>query len=109
MATTIEVETYDLENPDRPTIPHDHIFGLLKYSEDWEPWCTREGVTIVDAVCVPEAPLLLGVSGTQFNNFTTTAWLQGGAAGKTLRADFHVTFSDGQKDSRSIFLKCRDR
>lgn len=106
---TIEIETYNLDNPDRPTIPHDVPFGLLKYSEDWGPWCTREGVTIVDAVCVPETPLALGPSGTQFDANTVTAWIQGGTIGKTLRADFNVTFSDGQKDSRSIFLQCRNR
>lgn len=106
---TIKPETYDTSNPARPTIPHDHLFGYLKYSEDWEPWCTREGVTITDAVCVPEAPLTLGLGGTQFDNTTVTGWVQGGAEGKVLRVDFHVTFSDGQKDSRSVFLKCRDR
>lgn len=106
---TIKTETFDLTNPERPTITHDHLFGLLKYSEDWSAWCAREGVTIVGAVCIPETPLALGTSGTLFDVNTVTAWLQGGAAGKTLRADFHVTFSDGQKDSRSIFLKCKDR
>jgi hypothetical protein len=100
--------TYDLENPQRPTIDHDHLFGLIKYSQDWGQECESMGVTIVAANVLAESPLMVGANGVDHDTTTVTAWLEGGAKSKTLRADFQVTFSDGQKDSRSIFLKCKD-
>lgn len=106
---TIEVETYNLDNPDRPTISHD-VNADLDYSEDWTQWLLQAGGdSIQSAIMILEAPLLPGAQPVAWDANTVTGWVTGGTVNKTLRVTFRITTVAGRVDDRSVFLRCKER
>lgn len=106
---TIEVETYNLDNPDRPTIAHDPN-AVLDYSEDWTAWLAAAGAdTIQSATMILETTLASGPVAVAWDANTVTGWVTGGTPGKTHRVTFRITTVGGRTDDRSVFLKVKER
>lgn len=101
-------DTYDVvTNPAKPSIVKDPA-AVLDYTFDWTLWLNDISDTITGT---PVYTLTTGITKVTQSNTTlkTTIWISGGIAGNTYQVDCTITTAGGRTDSRSIFLKVKDR
>ncbi len=99
-------ETYDLTNPNKPTIDKDPN-ATLDYSESWAAWLALAQDTLLSASVLADAPLVVMGPPTIANGIVT-AILSGGTAGQTHRVTFTIVTAS-RTDQRSIYLRMRER
>lgn len=101
-------DTYDVTtNPAKPSIIKDPA-AVLDYTFDWTLWLADIADTITGA---PVFTVPVGITKTTQSNTTlkTTCWLSGGTVGETYQIDCKITTTGGRTDSRSIYVKIKDR
>lgn len=101
------IETYDLSNPDKPTINKDPQ-AVLDYGRRWNAWLALANDTILSASVAADAPLQVQGDVT-VGDGVVSAMIGGGTPGQTHRVTFTVNTSSGRTDQRSIFLRIKDR
>lgn len=101
------IETYDLTNPEKPTIVKDPQ-AVLDYSASWAAWLAGVNDTLVSAAVTAETPLVVQGDVT-FSAGVVTAMIGGGALNKLHRVTFSIFTAAGRADQRSIYLRVRDR
>lgn len=106
-------ETYDVTNPDKPTIGKDPD-AVLDYSENWTTWLLRVTDTIDTAELVlkdPACTLSLDPAHPAMitDGLIVTAWLIGGRPGVTENATFRIHTVAGRTDDRTLYFKVKDR
>ena len=103
------IETYDLTNPDKPTINKDPG-ATLDYAENWGAWLALAGDALASATVVAEEPLVVLGAPTLING-VVTAIITGGTPGKLHRVTFSIiTVGPPVRiDQRSIYLRVRER
>ena len=101
------IETFDLSNPDKPTIKKDPQ-ATLDYSERWTDWLAAVSdniasatVTCPDAALTIAAPVLVGG--------VVSAMIGGGTLDATHAVVFTIVTTGGRTDQRTIYLKIRNR
>jgi hypothetical protein len=99
-------ETYDLSDPDTPTIVKE-VQGKLDYSIDISKWLAEVTDTIASFTVDAQSPLV--ASNLSHADGVMTAWIDGGVFGMFRKVTFNFITAGGRKDSRSIFLKIRHR
>ena len=104
-------ETFDLSNPDKPTIPKD-AQAVLDYTWNWTEWLDLIADTILSHTVTPVAPafgVVKDSSTPDVTNKKITAVLSGGTAQKKVQVTCHIVTVGGRTDDRSIYLKIRER
>lgn len=104
-------DTYDVTNPEKPTIEKDPV-AILDYTFDWTLWLADIADTIVGAPVITITPSgALALSSQSNTAQKVTAWLSGGVTGKKYQVDCKIVTASvpPRTDSRSIFVKIKDR
>lgn len=96
-------ETYSELGASRPSILKDPD-ATLDYSWDWEDWLAGDTISSYS----------VSVSGVTKNSdarasAVVTAWLTGGTLGAVASATCSVSTAAGRIDSRTIYLRIRER
>jgi pantothenate kinase len=99
-------ETYDVTDPDRPTIVKDPQ-AVLDYSFDWTTWLADVGDTISDQSVTGQTGITVG--DVTLNGGIVTAMVSGGTNNKTYRVMCQITTAGGRTDQRSIYIHVKDR
>ena len=101
------IETYDLTNPERPTIVKDPD-ATLDYSQRWTEWLAMVSDSIISASVQADAPLIV-VGGAEIDGGIVSAMISGGTPLQVHRVTFTIVTSGGRTDQRSLFLRIRQR
>lgn len=98
-------DTYTISASGKATIVKDPS-AVLDYSRDLAAWLTDvddtlESLTVIGDGVVIDSSLISGSK--------VIAWVSGGTSGETASVTFTFTTAGGRTDSRTIFLKIKDR
>lgn len=99
-------DTFDLSNPDRPTIVKDPD-AALDYAWDWSTWLTAYTDTISTFTITADSPLVVGT--TSETSGVVTAFISGGTAESVVAAKCRIVTAGGRTDERSIYFYVRQR
>ena len=100
------VDTYDVTNPNKPTIIKDPN-AVLDYTFDWTLWLDD----VVDAIATKSIVAATGITvdSSQISGKKVIVWLSGGTAGQKYQVTCRITTAGGRTDDRSIFIKMKER
>jgi hypothetical protein len=99
-------DTYDVTNPDKPTIVKDPN-AVLDYTFDWTAWLDDVADSIATRQIIPATGIT--VDSSAIVGKKVIAWLSGGTAGQKYQVTCRITTAGGRTDDRSIFIKVKER
>jgi hypothetical protein len=85
--------------------------ATLDYQFDWSAYLTPITDTIAGVNFTLSGSDSASLATSSFNATSATAWVSGGQVGETIQVDCKITTSSvpARVDSRSIFIKIKDR
>lgn len=99
-------DTYDVTNPDKPTIVKDPD-AVLDYTFDWTAWLDD----VADSIATRQVIVPTGITlnSSAIAGKKVIAWIAGGTAGQKYQVTCRITTAGGRTDDRSIFIKVKQR